>query len=87
MRYQAMKTLVVVLLCLVGAKNSHALFAASIVQPQSCFSAQRALPANKPLPDKLITGYCTCYEKYKTSDMPAMRCYNIMWDDFHKMRK
>ena len=78
MRYQAMKTLVVVLLCLVGAKNSHA---------DQCFDAQRALPANKPLPDKLITGYCTCYEKYKKTDMPAMRCYNIMWDDFHKLSK
>jgi hypothetical protein len=73
-----MKTLVVIMLCLVGAKNSHA---------DQCFDAQRALPANKPLPDKLITGYCTCYEKYKKSDMPAMRCYNIMWDEFHKMRK
>lgn len=52
-----------------------------------CFDAQRALPANKPLPDKLITGYCTCYEKYKKTDMPAMRCYNIMWDDFHKLSK
>jgi len=79
--------MVVVLLCLVGAKNSHALFSASIVQPQSCFNAQRSLPANKPLPDKLITGYCTCYDKYKNGDMPAMRCYNIMWDEFHKMRK
>ena len=78
MRYQTMKTLVVVLLCLVGAKNSHA---------DQCFDAQRALPANKPLPDKLITGYCTCYEKYKKTDMPAMRCYNIMWDDFHKLSK
>ena len=78
MRYQTMKTLVVVLLCLVGAKNSHA---------EQCFDAQRALPANKPLPDKLITGYCTCYEKYKKTDMPAMRCYNIMWDDFHKLSK
>jgi len=86
MRYKFMKGMVVVLLCLVGAKNSHALFAASVV-PQSCFSAQRGLPANKPLPDQLITGYCTCYEKYKKSDMPAMRCYNIMWDDFHKMRR
>ena len=73
-----MKTLVVIMLCLVGAKTSHA---------DQCFTSQRALPANKPLPDKLITGYCTCYEKYKKSDMPAMRCYNIMWDEFHKMRK
>jgi hypothetical protein len=78
MRYKFMQGMVVVLLCLVGAKNSHA---------DQCFDAQRALPANKPLPDKLITGYCTCYEKYKKTDMPAMRCYNIMWDDFHKLSK
>ena len=79
MRYQAMKAMVVVLLCLVGAKNSHS--------ADQCFDTQRALRANKPLPDKLITGYCTCYEKYKKTDMPAMRCYNIMWDDFHKLSK
>lgn len=80
-----MKIVVVILLCLVGAKNSHALYA--IDAHPDCFNSQRALPANKPLPDKLITGYCSCYEKYKKTDMPAMRCYNIMWDDFHKMRK
>jgi hypothetical protein len=79
MRYKFMQGMVVVMLCLVGAKNSHS--------ADQCFDAQRALPANKPLPDKLITGYCTCYEKYKKTDMPAMRCYNIMWDDFHKLSK
>ena len=78
MRYKFMQGMVLVLLCLVGSKNAHA---------DQCFDAQRALPANKPLPDKLITGYCTCYEKYKKTDMPAMRCYNIMWDDFHKLSK
>ncbi len=79
MRYKFMQGMVVVLLCLVGAKNSHS--------ADQCFDTQRGLPANKPIPNKLITGYCTCYEKYKKTDMPAMRCYNIMWDDFHKLSK